>query len=142
VRFRKDHLLGGIIRIGPYQVFHQSDRAGKLQLAFPDSTHLGQYVSDIRMRDGESLGEQLVLRVLTYEILPQIQQMLIVNTGSVSLSYDGDARASYLLLDDSKPSIRRVEYDVQRELNLLSESSLPYSDWVAKILRGKSPQLP
>src|SRR5580704_17934409 len=73
---------------------------------------------------------------------PQIQQMLIVNTGSVSLSYDGDARASYLLLDDSKPSIRRVEYDVQRELNLLSESSLPHSDWVAKILRGKSPQLP
>ena len=94
------------------------------------------------MRDGESLGEQLVLRVLTYEILPQIQQMLIVNTGSVSLFYDGDARASYLLLDDSKPSIRRVEYDVQRELNLLSESSLPHSDWVAKILRGKSPQLP
>jgi predicted phosphodiesterase len=72
----------------------------------------------------------------------QIQQMLIVNTGSVSLSYDGDAPASYLLLDDSKPSIRRVEYDVQRELNLLSESGLPHSDWVAKILRTKSPQLP
>jgi putative phosphoesterase len=71
-----------------------------------------------------------------------IQPMLVVNTGSVSLSYDGDARASYLLLDDKKPSIRRVEYDVQRELNLLSESSLPHSDWVAKILRNKSPQLP
>lgn len=68
--------------------------------------------------------------------------MLIVNTGSVSLSYDGDARAAYLLMDDSKPTIRRVLYDLERELRTLSDSGLPHSDWVAKILRSKSPQLP
>jgi putative phosphoesterase len=72
----------------------------------------------------------------------RVRPRLIINTGSVSLSYDGDARASYLLLEDAKPSIRRVEYDLQRELNLLSESGLPHSDWIARTLRSKSPQLP
>lgn len=72
----------------------------------------------------------------------QSQEMLIVNTGSVSLSYDGDARAAYLLMDDLQPTIRRVEYDVERELKTLFDSGLPHSDWVAKILRNKSPQLP
>ena len=71
-----------------------------------------------------------------------IQEMLIVNTGSVSLSYDGDGRAAYLLMDNSKPTIRRVEYDVERELRTLAASGLPHSDWVAKILRSRSPQLP
>ena len=41
--------------------------------------------------------------------------MMVANTGSVSLSYDGDRRAAYLLLDESKAAIRRVEYDVDRE---------------------------
>ncbi len=45
-----------------------------------------------------------------------ISEMTIVNTGSVSLSFDGDPRAAYLLLDDDKPAIRRVEYDVDREI--------------------------
>jgi putative phosphoesterase len=72
----------------------------------------------------------------------QIQEMLIVNTGSVSLSYDGDARAAYLLMDGSKPTIRRVQYDVEKELKTLSGCGLPHSEWVAKILRTKSPQLP
>jgi predicted phosphodiesterase len=72
----------------------------------------------------------------------QIQKMLIVNTGSVNLSYDGDARAAYLLMDGSNPTIRRVEYDVEKELKTLSDCGLPHSDWVAKILRTKSPPLP
>jgi diadenosine tetraphosphatase ApaH/serine/threonine PP2A family protein phosphatase len=46
--------------------------------------------------------------------------MIVVNTGSVGLPYDGDRRASYLLIDDSKPEIRRVEYDMDRELGALS----------------------
>jgi predicted phosphodiesterase len=68
--------------------------------------------------------------------------MTVANTGSVSLSYDGDPRASYLLLDNSLPSIRRVEYDVERELKALSNCGLPHSAWIAKILESASPQMP
>jgi hypothetical protein len=68
--------------------------------------------------------------------------MLVANTGSVSLSYDNDHRASYLLLDDSKPKTRRVEYDLNRELNALSNCGFPHADWVAKILASGSFQMP
>ena len=67
---------------------------------------------------------------------------LLINTGSVGLPYDGDPRASYLLLEENKPSIRRVEYDMEKELKALSSSDLPGAAWTAKILRKSSPQMP
>jgi predicted phosphodiesterase len=67
--------------------------------------------------------------------------MLVGNSGSVSLSYDGDRRAAYLLLDESTPSIRRVVYDVDRELKALAASGLPHADWIARILTTATPQM-
>jgi predicted phosphodiesterase len=66
--------------------------------------------------------------------------LTVVNAGSVSLSYDGDRRASYLLLDESAPTIRRVEYDMDKELKALAGSGLPHSGWIAKILESGRPQ--
>ena len=80
--------------------------------------------------------------------------MTVINTGSVSLSHDGDRRAAYLLLDDvlddvledaldgAKPEIRRVEYDVDREIRALSGCGLPHADWIARILESARPQMP
>src|SRR5947209_4790046 len=52
---------------------------------------------------------------------------IVANTGSAGLSYDGDRRAAYLLVDESRPSIRRVEYDVDREIQALSGCGLPHA---------------
>jgi predicted phosphodiesterase len=71
-----------------------------------------------------------------------VSNLTVVNTGSVSLSYDGDRRAAYLLLDDRTPSIRRVEYDVERELKALATCGFPHSDWTARMLETASPQMP
>jgi predicted phosphodiesterase len=60
--------------------------------------------------------------------------MTVANTGSVSLSYDGDRRASYLLIEESGPVIRRVEYDVDREIAELHGSGIPHAGWIAKML--------
>jgi putative phosphoesterase len=68
--------------------------------------------------------------------------MIVANSGSVSLSYDGDRRASYLLLDESGPSIRRVEYDVDREIRLVRESGMPHANWIARMLASARPALP
>lgn len=68
--------------------------------------------------------------------------IVVANTGSVGLPYDGDRRASYLLLDESKPAIRRVEYDVDAELKALARCGFPYAGWVAKILESGYPQMP
>jgi putative phosphoesterase len=71
-----------------------------------------------------------------------VSSLTVVNTGSVSLSFDGDQRASYLLLDDGTPTIRRVEYDVDRELKALASSGLPHADWAARMLKNARPEMP
>lgn len=67
---------------------------------------------------------------------------LLINAGSVGLPYDGDPKASYLLLDGLTPTIRRVEYDVDRELRALSACGLPGADWTARMLRTSFPLMP
>lgn len=67
---------------------------------------------------------------------------IVANTGSVSLPYDGDPRASYLLLDESTPHIRRVAYDVARELKNLADCKIPHADWIASTLTTGSFQMP
>jgi predicted phosphodiesterase len=71
-----------------------------------------------------------------------VSGMIVANTGSVGLPYDGDCRASYLLIDESRPKIRRVEYDMHKELRALSLSGFPHADWVARTLESGSPQMP
>jgi putative phosphoesterase len=78
---------------------------------------------------------------------PSIKKMagpvkLLINTGSVGLPYDGDPRASYLLLESDTPTIRRVNYDVEKELNALASCGLPGAQWTANMLRTSSPQMP
>jgi predicted phosphodiesterase len=72
----------------------------------------------------------------------RLSNMTVANTGSVSLSYDGDRRASYIVLDDSAPTIRRVEYDADRECAALSACGFPHADWIAKSLKSARPQSP
>src|SRR5260370_12898017 len=95
----------------------------------------------------ESVYRPLGRRIAVYghihrSYIRSVSGMTVANSGSVSLSYDGDVRASYLLLNDSKPEIRRVEYDLAKELKLLAGCGLPHADWVAKILRSAGPQMP
>ena len=89
------------------------------------------------------LGQPIAIYAhLHRSYIRSVSGMVVANTGSVSLSYDGDRRAAYLLLDESKPAIRRVEYDLDKELKALSSCGLPHADWVAKILDSGRPQMP
>jgi predicted phosphodiesterase len=64
-----------------------------------------------------------------------LDKLTVANTGSLSLSYDGDPRASYLLLDGTTATIRRLDYDLQREAQALLHSGLPRAPWLCHILR-------
>jgi len=64
----------------------------------------------------------------------RVGEVTVANTGSVSQSYDGDRRASYLVIEGDRVSIRRVEYDVESEAKELLGSGLPHAKWMAKIL--------
>jgi putative phosphoesterase len=72
----------------------------------------------------------------------KLPRFTLANSGSVSLSYDGDPRASYLLVTDGQPEIRRVSYDLDLETNRLSMSGLPYAGWVAAMMRAAAFHMP
>jgi predicted phosphodiesterase len=72
----------------------------------------------------------------------RIGALTVANSGSVGMPYDGDRRASYLLMDDGEPAIRRVEYDVDREVKALRAARVPHAEWVVKTLLSAGPQMP
>jgi len=114
--------------------------------ASPESTWRspGHTASDAELESVYSpLGQPIAIYGhIHHSFIRSVSGMIVANTGSVSLSYDGDRRAAYLLLDDSKPEIRRVEYDVDREIKAVFACRFPHADWVAKMLASASPQMP
>jgi predicted phosphodiesterase len=88
----------------------------------------------------ETFGAASACRVVYGHIhrpyVRSIGLLLVANCGSVSMSYDGDPRASYLLLEDGRPQIRRVDYDVEQEARDLQASGYPGASWLAAILRA------
>ncbi len=66
----------------------------------------------------------------------KVGEMTICNCGSVGSPYDGDPRASYLMIDDEQPAIRRVEYDVEKEVGRLMASDHPQKEWIASLRRS------
>ena len=66
----------------------------------------------------------------------RLKNFTVANSGSVSLAYDGDPRAKYLLIDGQNVTIRRVEYDMEKAVDDLKNSGLPYADWLIRVLRA------
>lgn len=64
--------------------------------------------------------------------------MTVCNSGSVGSPYDGDPRSSYLLITNGDPAIRRVAYDVEKEVGRLLASDYPFKEWLAEIRRRGS----
>ena len=65
--------------------------------------------------------------------------LVVANSGSVGVPWDGDPRASYLLIEDGRPRIVRVEYDIEREVALLESSGHPDVPRLAEMRRRGRP---
>jgi hypothetical protein len=50
--------------------------------------------------------------------------------------------ATYLLIDGATLSIRRVEYDIEREIKAIGQFGLTRADWIAQTLLAAPPQMP
>jgi putative phosphoesterase len=68
----------------------------------------------------------------------QLPSFIVANSGSVSLSYDGDPRAAYVLVEDGGVTVRRVAYDIEREVTALFDARYPHASWIADMLRKGS----
>jgi predicted phosphodiesterase len=89
------------------------------------------------------LGQPVVIYGHIHQaFVREVPALTVINTGSVSQAFDGDPRASYLLMDDGTPRIRRVEYDVEREIRAVVAAGLPHADWIARTLRAARPVMP
>lgn len=80
-------------------------------------------------------------RVVVYGHIHQpfvrrLPQFTIVNAGAVSLSYDGDPRACYALVDGGRVEIRRVAYDVEQEVRLIRDTGDPFAESTMQTLRS------
>ena len=65
----------------------------------------------------------------------RLDRLTVANSGSVGSPFDGDPRASYLLIDSHTRQIIRVEYDIERELELLRGSDYPDAPRIAEMRR-------
>ncbi len=84
---------------------------------------------------GELSASTVVYGHIHRPFVRRLPRMIVANSGSVGLPYDGDPRAAYLLIDDDHVSVQRVEYDTDKEVRSLLQSEYPYASWLASILR-------
>jgi predicted phosphodiesterase len=66
----------------------------------------------------------------------QLEALIVANSGSAGMPWDGDPRAAYLLVDGGVPTVRRVEYDVERHVADLLASGYPDADILAEGARA------
>ena len=65
--------------------------------------------------------------------LRELPELTVANSGAVGMPFDGDWRASYLLIEDGTVEIRRVEYDVEREIADLESVGYPDAERLGDI---------
>jgi predicted phosphodiesterase len=61
--------------------------------------------------------------------------LVVANAGSAGLPWDGDPRASYAVIEDGRAEIVRVEYDIERDAELLTRSGHPDAARLAEMRR-------
>jgi predicted phosphodiesterase len=66
----------------------------------------------------------------------RLGERTVANAGSVGLPFDGDPRASYLLLEDHGGELIRVGYRIEDEVAALRASGYPDADRIAEMLRS------
>ncbi|MCS6852631.1 MAG: metallophosphatase family protein [Gemmataceae bacterium] len=54
-----------------------------------------------------------------------VRDKLVINPGSVGLPRDGDPRASYAVIENSRVQLHRVEYPVDETIRVIEEGPLP-----------------
>jgi putative phosphoesterase len=81
------------------------------------------------------LGAVVVYGHIHRPFVRKLSDSTIANSGSVGMPYDGDSRASYLLVDDGEPRVVRVPYDIEAECSDLVTSGYPEAEWLAEIRR-------
>jgi putative phosphoesterase len=90
--------------------------------------------SDAEIREiyGPLDAELVVYGHIHRPFVRNVSDFTLANSGSVGMPFDGDRRAAYLLVEDGRPEIRRVGYNVRRYVADLERSGYPTSRWLVE----------
>lgn len=91
--------------------------------------------SDLNATYGPYGAEIAVYGHIHHPYVRHLDRLTIANSGSVGSPFDGDPRASYLLVDSGEVQLVRVEYDVEGEVDLLLRSGYPDAPRIAEMRR-------
>jgi putative phosphoesterase len=58
----------------------------------------------------------------------EVGDKLVINPGSVGQPRDGDPRASYAIIENFRVELKRIEYPIERTLEVIGASALPDTD--------------
>ena len=88
------------------------------------------YPTDLSMNLFENLDSDIDILIFGhthYPIITKINNILLLNPGSVGQPRDGDWRASYAVFDTKTGNTekRRIEYDIERSIQKAKNNSLP-----------------
>jgi putative phosphoesterase len=100
-------------------------------------TVVGHDASDDSLRGtyGQLDVPMVVYGHIHHAYVRRLDGLTIVNSGSVSLSRDGDVRATYVVIEDGRVEHRRVAYDVGSVAKELLEMGYPNAETYAAWLR-------
>lgn len=118
--------------------WHDGDRVALVH-AVPGDTWKGVLpgTSDAELQEiYDPLGAEVAVYCHIHRpYIRKLDRFTVANSGSVGLPWDGDARSSYLLIENGQPVVRRVVYDVERHIADLEHSAYPSSQWLIQQAR-------
>lgn len=123
--------------LGPHrvQVVHSSPKSTEDWYAATASDH-----ELAAIFEGAAACDTLVYGHIHTPYIRRVRRRWLMNTGSVGNPIDGDARASYLLLEADEGGlnvqIRRVPYEVGESIELATEREFPFVTTYADALRS------
>jgi putative phosphoesterase len=85
---------------------------------------------------GESGAAVAVYGHIHVPFVRSVGALTVANSGAVGSPFDGDPRASYLLVEDGVPSVIRVPYDLDREAAVLRASGYPDAERIVETRRA------
>jgi predicted phosphodiesterase len=75
-------------------------------------------------------GEVAVYGHIHRPFVAETDRLTVANSGAAGFPWDGDPRASYLLVEDGTPVVRRVEYDVEAARRDAHQAGHPLAGWL------------
>ena len=91
--------------------------------------------SDLVQSYGSLDARQVVYGHIHRPFVRKVGELTVANCGSVGMSWDGDWRPSYVLIQDGAVSVHRVEHDVERACKELVGAGFPRPNWLAAVYR-------